>query len=129
MKFFDNEKGYRTVCLHNKGKKTNFYLHRLVALHYIPNPENKPTVDHINRIKNDNDVKNLRWATMTEQNFNKDVRNDNISGYRFIGYRKGIWTYQNRKYKIYKRFKNKIDAICFKFVSELKIKSQNKNIT
>lgn len=60
------------VSLNNKGKRKNFKIYTLIALTYIPNPENKPTVDHIDRNKLNNDISNLRWATMEEQQKNRD---------------------------------------------------------
>ena len=48
------------------------YVHRLVALAFIDNPDNKPTIDHIDRDKNNNCVENLRWATQSEQEYNKN---------------------------------------------------------
>lgn len=64
--------GYKTVHLITD-KDLKFAVHYLVALTYIPNPKNKPTVDHINRDVNDNRVENLRWATYKEQHENKDT--------------------------------------------------------
>lgn len=55
--------GYCHVSINCKGVS----LHRLVALTFIPNPENKPTVNHKNAIKGDNRVPNLEWATRKEQ--------------------------------------------------------------
>ena len=59
--------GYLFVNLHGK----NYRVHRLVALTFIPNPENKPYIDHINTIKTDNRVENLRWCTPMENTHNQ----------------------------------------------------------
>lgn len=60
-------KGYLKTSLCKNGKIKYAFIHRLVAQAFIPNPENKPTVDHIDRNKLNNNVNNLRWATYTEQ--------------------------------------------------------------
>ena len=69
MKLQTNHNGYLVVGLKAKnGKHKIERVHRLVAMAFIPNPDKKPTVNHLNEDKTDNRVENLEWATMAEQN-------------------------------------------------------------
>ena len=63
--------GYLIVCLHDNNIQTNKKIHKLVAEAFIPNPEHKPQVNHINGIKTDNRMENLEWATSSENNIHK----------------------------------------------------------
>jgi hypothetical protein len=86
MKTFQNpENRYMYVRVVVNKESCSKSLHRLIAKAFIPNPENKPCVDHINRNRQDNRACNLRWCTYRENNENK--RTDlttAISGHRNI---------------------------------------------
>jgi hypothetical protein len=71
---------YLTVVLSKKGKVKRFYIHRLVAKHFLPNPENKYTVNHINGNKFDNNILNLEWATPSEQNNHAYINKLKLAG-------------------------------------------------
>lgn len=62
--------GYLQVGLCKNGKRKNFKVHKIVAKVFIPNPDNKPCVDHINTCRTDNRACNLRWVSLKENSSN-----------------------------------------------------------
>ena len=71
MKPLPDSNGYLHVRLYKDGKSKTMTIHRLIGNAYIPNPENKPEIDHIDNIRQNNDISNLRWVTKSENKRNR----------------------------------------------------------
>lgn len=68
---FKSRDGYMIATLYNYGNKIRKGVHVLVGLAFIPNPEEKPEINHKNGIRNDNRVENLEWVTRSENNLHR----------------------------------------------------------
>mgnify|MGYP003665566021 CR=1 FL=1 len=84
MTKYDDGRGYLFVSLFKNGKQRNIKVARLMGLLFIDNPENKPTVDHINNDRGDNRLINLKWATRKEQAHNRRLTTNNTSGFKGV---------------------------------------------
>jgi len=80
-----DEDGYKRVCLINGKERKDFFVHRLVAQTFIDNPKNKPCVNHIDSVRDNNNLSNLEWVTHKENvwhgiNFGHDTRKGEGNG-------------------------------------------------
>ena len=78
-----NKDGYLFVNLCKNGKVKKYYIHKLVAQAYLPNPKNLPEVDHIDNDKTHNYLNNLQWITHRDnvrKSCNKPILQYTIEG-------------------------------------------------
>ncbi len=110
------DKCYYSVAIYNNGKRYYKLLHRLLALTFIHNPDNLPSVDHIDRNPQNNNLSNLRWVNNAVNKRNTGVQKNNKLGEKFISKRNDRNSYlfiiqQNKKSVISKYFKTLEEAI------------------
>lgn len=109
---YKNHRGYLRINLSKNNKVKSFSVHRLVAAAFIDNPDNRPDVNHINGIRDDNRVINLEWCTQSE---------NQIHAFN-IGLQKGNMGSANGSSKLYESDIKHIRSICgvsHKFIAEI----------
>ena len=98
--------GYKLIKLSKNEIRKMFYIHRLVGLAFLENPDNKPMIDHIDENKANNIVKNLRWATSSNNGCNQGKQINNKSGFKGVSF----------------------DKHANKFIAYIRINGKNKNL-
>lgn len=88
---------YPSVSLFKNKKQKTYNVHRLVAEAFIPNPDNKKEIDHINTDRTDNRVENLRWCTSSENMNNPLTKTKNSNSH------KDMWKKDSHREKICKK--------------------------
>ncbi len=112
-----NKDGYKVIGLTDVyGIYKHKRIHRLIAEAFIPNPDNKPFIDHINNQKDDNRIDNLRWCTPSENSGNTQLPYNNTSGLKGVYFLKSTkkWRAQitiNGINKNLGNYTNKEDAL------------------
>ncbi len=115
--------GYYTLRLYdNNNKQKSLFLHRIIATIFLPNPDDYPIIDHVDRNRLNNKLNNLRWCSYSTNSSNQAIRTNNKTGHKLISYdkKRNRYVYHNTPLNIHKRFKTKIDALCYKFIIKLK---------
>ena len=104
---------YRNLKLRNDKKRYTLKLHRVLAIAFIPNPDNLPFIDHIDGNGLNNHLDNLRWCSNSDNNQNKEVQKNNKLGIKNINYD----SKQNR-YTFQKKYRKKLFQKYFKTLEE-----------
>ena len=83
-----NHKGYKLIDLYKNGIRKTFKVHRLVAIAFLENPDNKQIIDHIDNNPSKNNVKNLRWCSSKDNSANRGRTINNTTGYKGVSFYK-----------------------------------------
>ena len=88
--------GYYFVHLYKNGIRKQFKIHRLVGFAFIPNPQNLTEIDHIDRIRTNNSITNLRWISKSNNLRNRPKFKNSSSKYMGVCFHKRAGKYQAR---------------------------------
>ena len=104
-----NNVGYKFIRLTKWGRVNSQLVHRLLAIHFINNPNNKPCVNHIDGVKKNNKLENLEWCTYSENNQHAYDMGLSVRWYwKDSHLAKRVWSYINGE--LIKEYDSIVDA-------------------
>jgi hypothetical protein len=111
----NNGNGYLQIELSKNGKRKKYLIHRLIALAFIQNPENKEFIDHVDNKRSNNNINNLRWVNRQENNFNSLKSKNTSSKFKGVSFEKKTNKFRafikiNGKNKFLGYFENELAA-------------------
>lgn len=115
-------KGYKFVDLRDNGKNEKIDIHRLVLMAFVGMPPEGKECDHINRVRDDNRLENLRWVTKIENEANK--LNRNYSGCNYVT----IDNSRKKKYKVRMTINGKYKTVGCYYTLDEAIKARNESV-
>ena len=121
MKPYIDHKGYLRLGIRRNNKEKKFFIHRLLAITFIPNPNNYLEIDHIDRIPLNNNLSNLRWADRSIQNNNKNAYGK--IKHKYISY---IYDGKNKSYRISKKgyFNKQLSCLKWSLQQAIELRTQ-----
>ena len=90
----NHKQGYKLVNLKKDGKWKIFTVHRLVAIAFLENLDNKKVIDHIDNNPANNNVRNLRWCSQKDNQYNRDKTKTNTTGFKGVTFYKPLNKYK-----------------------------------
>lgn len=127
------DNGYFYVGLYKNKKSNKIAAHILIAKAFIPNPENKPQINHINCIKTDNRIENLEWCTAKENTIHALKNNlliipkGELNGMSKLN-NESVNIIRNKQNKISRKKLSEMFGISIKHVSRIRAKERWKHI-
>ncbi len=119
-----DKNGYQRVLLYKNSKAEGFLIHRLIATHFIQNPDNLPLVDHIDGNPLNNDISNLRWCDRMLNNRNT-LKIYNCKGSISVRKINDKYRYEATYYIDYNKRKHRSSYdrnVCEEWIEDMKIK-------
>jgi len=126
--YFDKSTGYYKIHLTKNKKQYTLYYHRILGECFLENPHNLREIDHKDIDPHNNKINNLRWASRRLQSINRNINNNNKSGFKGVRFNKSRNSYEAFWKINYKQFAKSFSANKYENAKQLAIDYRNKMV-